>query len=99
MKRTMTWSFLDGRLWWRLWVCYGHFRFLTSLPGVGPNVAACIALFSLDQHHVVPVDTHVWKIATRYLVQELAGKRLTPLVAYCCFFMLPSYRECMNIVL
>ncbi|KAI7756931.1 hypothetical protein M8C21_014382 [Ambrosia artemisiifolia] len=51
---------------------------LTSLPGVGPKVAACIALFSLDQHHAVPVDTHVWKIATRYLVPELAGKRLTP---------------------
>ncbi|KAL8244389.1 hypothetical protein R6Q59_010647 [Mikania micrantha] len=51
---------------------------LTSLPGVGPKVAACIALFSLDQHHAVPVDTHVWKIATRYLMPELAGKRLTP---------------------
>ncbi|KAI3686940.1 hypothetical protein L1987_80630 [Smallanthus sonchifolius] len=32
---------------------------LTSLPGVGPKVAACIAVFSLDQHHAVPVDTHV----------------------------------------
>ncbi|XP_076951135.1 N-glycosylase/DNA lyase OGG1-like [Bidens hawaiensis] len=51
---------------------------LTSLPGVGPKVAACIALFSLDQHHAVPVDTHVWKIATRYLIPELAGKKLTP---------------------
>lgn len=35
---------------------------LTTLPGVGPKVAACIALFSLDQHHAVPVDTHVWKV-------------------------------------
>ncbi|XP_071693545.1 N-glycosylase/DNA lyase OGG1 [Rutidosis leptorrhynchoides] len=51
---------------------------LTTLPGVGPKVAACIALFSLDQHHAVPVDTHVWKIATRYLIPELAGARLTP---------------------
>ncbi|KAI3821393.1 hypothetical protein L1987_08960 [Smallanthus sonchifolius] len=51
---------------------------LTSLPGVGPKVAACIALFSLDQHRAVPVDTHVWKIATKYLIPELAGKRLTP---------------------
>ncbi|KAL9262639.1 N-glycosylase/DNA lyase OGG1-like protein, partial [Drosera capensis] len=24
-------------------------------PGVGPKVAACIALFSLDQHHAIPV--------------------------------------------
>ncbi|XP_050235222.1 N-glycosylase/DNA lyase OGG1 isoform X2 [Mercurialis annua] len=51
---------------------------LCTLPGVGPKVAACIALFSLDQHDAIPVDTHVWKIATRYLLPELAGARLTP---------------------
>uniref|UniRef100_A0A2N9HIX7 DNA-(apurinic or apyrimidinic site) lyase n=1 Tax=Fagus sylvatica TaxID=28930 RepID=A0A2N9HIX7_FAGSY len=51
---------------------------LSTLPGVGPKVAACIALFSLDQHHAIPVDTHVWQIATRYLLPELAGVRLTP---------------------
>ncbi|KAF3447016.1 hypothetical protein FNV43_RR12196 [Rhamnella rubrinervis] len=51
---------------------------LSTLPGVGPKVAACIALFSLDQHHAIPVDTHVWRIATRYLIPELAGARLTP---------------------
>lgn len=36
---------------------------LSSLPGVGPKVAACIALFSLDQHHAIPVDTHVWQVS------------------------------------
>lgn len=51
---------------------------LSTLPGVGPKVAACIALFSLDQHHAIPVDTHVWQIATRDLLPELAGVRLTP---------------------
>lgn len=51
---------------------------LCTLPGVGPKVAACIALFSLDQHHAVPVDTHVWRIATKYLLPELAGSQLTP---------------------
>ncbi|XP_077224903.1 8-oxoguanine-DNA glycosylase 1 [Tasmannia lanceolata] len=51
---------------------------LCTLPGVGPKVAACIALFSLDQHHAIPVDTHVWQIATRYITPELAGARLTP---------------------
>ncbi|KAJ3675217.1 hypothetical protein LUZ60_004259 [Juncus effusus] len=50
---------------------------LCTLPGVGPKVAACIALFSLDKHHAVPVDTHVWKIATRYLMPELKGASLT----------------------
>ncbi|KAL8485665.1 hypothetical protein ACS0TY_027809 [Phlomoides rotata] len=53
---------------------------LSTLPGVGPKVAACIALFSLDHHHAIPVDTHVWKIATRYVIPELAGTRLTPKV-------------------
>ncbi|XWS23703.1 hypothetical protein CRYUN_Cryun28dG0037800 [Craigia yunnanensis] len=51
---------------------------LCTLPGVGPKVAACIALFSLEQHHAIPVDIHVWQIATRYLLPELAGARLTP---------------------
>ncbi|XP_027094969.1 N-glycosylase/DNA lyase OGG1 isoform X1 [Coffea arabica] len=51
---------------------------LASLPGVGPKVAACIALFSLDQHHAIPVDTHVWQIATQYLIPELSGTRFTP---------------------
>ncbi|KAL9226148.1 hypothetical protein vseg_001993 [Gypsophila vaccaria] len=51
---------------------------LSTLSGVGPKVAACVALFSLDQHHAVPVDVHVWRIATRYLIPELAGARLSP---------------------
>lgn len=42
---------------------------LCTLPGVGPKVAACIALFSLDQHHAVPVDTHVWKVISFLLFQ------------------------------
>lgn len=56
---------------------------LCTLPGVGPKVAACIALFSLDQHHAIPVDTHVWQIATRHLIPELAGTRLTPKLHSC----------------
>jgi N-glycosylase/DNA lyase len=51
---------------------------LCTLPGVGPKVAACIALFSLDQHSAIPVDTHVWQIATNYLLPDLAGAKLTP---------------------
>ena len=46
---------------------------LCTLPGVGPKVAACIALFSLDQHHAIPVDTHVWQVS--YLF-TLTGKYL-----------------------
>ena len=38
---------------------------LTAFPGVGPKVADCVALFSLDATSSVPVDTHVWRIACR----------------------------------
>lgn len=37
---------------------------LRGLPGVGPKVAACVCLFSLDKHAAVPVDTHIWQVCT-----------------------------------
>lgn len=49
-----------------------------ALTGVGPKVAACICLFSLDKHDAIPVDTHVWDLATRYYAPHLAKKALTP---------------------
>lgn len=54
---------------------------LVKLPGVGPKVADCVALFSLDQADAVPVDTHVWTIAVREMDATLAAaKSLTPAV-------------------
>ncbi|GAB4821909.1 hypothetical protein N2152v2_008955 [Parachlorella kessleri] len=50
---------------------------LSALPGVGPKVAACVCLFSLDKHEAIPVDTHVWQLATRYYTPHLKGKSLT----------------------
>lgn len=47
---------------------------LMELYGVGRKVADCVALFSLDQRGVVPVDTHVWQIACRYYDPSLASK-------------------------
>jgi endonuclease-3 len=38
--------------------------YLLSLPGVGPKTAACVLAFSLDRP-VIPVDTHVHRVATR----------------------------------
>ena len=38
---------------------------LCTLRGVGPKVADCVALFSLDQTGAIPVDVHVWQIACR----------------------------------
>lgn len=37
---------------------------LQSLPGVGPKTAACVLLFSLGKP-VLPVDTHVYRVAKR----------------------------------
>jgi hypothetical protein len=43
-------------------------------------VAACACLFSLDKHEAIPVDTHVWRLATEHYCAELEGKSLTPKV-------------------
>ena len=54
---------------------------LLELDGVGPKVADCVALFSLDQVDAVPVDTHVWRIACRDYDTTLSEcKSLTPTV-------------------
>ncbi len=54
---------------------------LLILPGVGPKVADCVALFSLDQYNSVPVDTHVWDIVVRdYQPSLQQAKSLTPTV-------------------
>lgn len=54
---------------------------LLLLPGVGMKVADCVALFSLDQYDVIPVDTHVWSIAVRDYAPELSNaKSLTPTI-------------------
>jgi endonuclease III len=39
-------------------------EFLEALPGVGRKTAACVLLFSFDRPEL-PVDTHVYRVATR----------------------------------
>lgn len=45
--------------------------------GIGPKVAACVALFSLDKHEAIPVDTHVWQVCVDVwgLHWQMAGRR------------------------
>ena len=56
----------------------GAIRFLTTLPGVGPKVADCIALFALGHGQAVPIDTHVWTVVTQVYFPEWADQKVTP---------------------
>ncbi|KAG0067916.1 8-oxoguanine glycosylase ogg1 [Linnemannia elongata] len=47
---------------------------LLTLQGVGPKVADCVCLMSLDKHETIPVDTHVWQIAVRDYRFRFEGK-------------------------
>ncbi|KAG0000529.1 8-oxoguanine glycosylase ogg1 [Entomortierella chlamydospora] len=47
---------------------------LLTLQGVGPKVADCVCLMSLDKHGSIPVDTHVWQIAVRDYQFRFEGK-------------------------
>ncbi|RWS31581.1 N-glycosylase/DNA lyase-like protein [Leptotrombidium deliense] len=54
-----------------------HFE-LMQLSGVGAKVADCVCLMSLDKSEAIPVDTHVWQIATKmYLPHLKKNKSLT----------------------
>ena len=52
---------------------------LLDLAGVGPKVADCVCLMSLDQPSAIPVDTHVWQIATRDYKFKHKGKKVSSL--------------------
>eukprot|EP00095_Tigriopus_kingsejongensis_P004297 maker-scaffold722_size106786-snap-gene-0.33 protein:Tk04297 transcript:maker-scaffold722_size106786-snap-gene-0.33-mRNA-1 annotation:"8-oxoguanine dna glycosylase" len=51
---------------------------LLQLAGIGPKVADCVLLMSLDQPSAIPVDTHMFQIAaTKYLPHLKGYKSVT----------------------
>lgn len=55
---------------------------LLQFTGVGPKVADCVCLMSLDKHDCIPVDTHVWQIAKRdynFKTKKTSGDKATAL--------------------
>ncbi|XP_018010192.1 N-glycosylase/DNA lyase isoform X2 [Hyalella azteca] len=48
---------------------------LQTLPGVGPKVADCISLMSLNKLDSIPVDTHVFQIAARLYLPALRSTK------------------------
>lgn len=53
---------------------------LTNIKNIGPKIADCICLFSLNMPFVVPVDTHVKQIAEKKFNYKMNGKTITKTV-------------------
>ncbi len=52
-------------------------RELCALPGIGPKLADCIALYGYDRGEAVPLDTHIWQAFTRLYHPEWKDKVVT----------------------
>ena len=56
-------------------------RYLEGFPGVGRKTAACVLLFSLGKP-VLPVDTHVYRVAWRVgLISKIGAEKAHDLLA------------------
>ena len=55
---------------------------LLRLNGVGPKVADCVLLMSLDKASAIPVDTHMFQIAAKRYLPHLRGQKTVTERAY-----------------
>lgn len=55
---------------------------LIEFPGVGAKVADCVCLMALDKAEAVPIDVHVWRMATRHYLPHLRSLKNLSAVAY-----------------
>ncbi len=50
---------------------------LLGIRGIGPKIADCVCLFSLDKHQAVPVDTHIYQLAKRLFLTTMSTRTIT----------------------
>lgn len=55
---------------------------LLSLSGIGPKVADCICLMSLNHLDAIPVDTHVFQIAKKHYLPDLKSTKTVTAKTY-----------------
>lgn len=53
---------------------------LLRIEGIGPKIADCVLLFSLDKDEACPADTHIRQVAARHYGLSLPQKSFTPRV-------------------
>lgn len=53
---------------------------LIRIEGIGPKIADCALLFSLDKDGACPADTHIRQVAARHYGLDLPQKSFTPRV-------------------
>ncbi|KAJ1938070.1 8-oxoguanine glycosylase ogg1, partial [Linderina macrospora] len=49
---------------------------LMKFSGVGPKVADCVCLMSLDKIDAVPIDTHIWQVAQKRYIGRILGDNM-----------------------
>lgn len=51
---------------------------LTKLPGVAHKTAACVLVYAGLKNDILPIDTHLWRVAQRLGLVTIKNKSLTP---------------------